>query len=142
MPFFRGKFQPSSGRAGQDRRCTGSVPPVAPIGIVGQGYIVVSQWLWTARGELQMFRVSIRELLLVTLAVAMGVAWFVDRRSWQIERETNRREKEVLQATLHACEAQSLVMERVIHTERTESEALIQELEKLRAEVRLRELAK
>lgn len=89
-----------------------------------------------------MFRVSIRELLLVTLAVAMGVAWFVDRRSWQIERETNRREKEVLQATLHACEAQSLVMERVIHTERTESEALIQELEKLRAEVRLRELAK
>ena len=34
-----------------------------------------------------MFRFSVRELLLLTLVVGIGVAWFLDRRSLAISKE-------------------------------------------------------
>ena len=81
-----------------------------------------------------MFRFTIRDMLLLTLAVAIGVAWMVDRRAWRIERQKMQREMQVLETVSRAREVEALAMERALQMERAESEVLIEHLEKLKAE--------
>lgn len=81
-----------------------------------------------------MLRFTIRDVLLVTLVVAIAVAWFVDRRAWRMEREKLRREMEVLQIVSRANEVEALAMERAVELERARNEALKIRIDELKAE--------
>ena len=87
-----------------------------------------------------MLRFTIRDVLLVTLVVAIAVAWFVDRRAWRIEREKLRKEQEVLQAVSRANEVEAIAMGRALQLERARSESLKIQIESLKADSVVREL--
>lgn len=81
-----------------------------------------------------MLRFTIRDVLLLTLVVAIAVGWFVDRRAWRTEREKLRREMEVLQVVSRANEMEALAMEQAVQRERARNESLKMRIEELKAD--------
>ena len=81
-----------------------------------------------------MFRFTIRDLLFLTLAVAIAVAWLVEHRGWQTERAKMLREMEVLKVVARTHEAESITMERIVQLERAKNQALAVQIEELKAD--------
>jgi hypothetical protein len=61
-----------------------------------------------------MFRFTIRELVLLTLVVAMGVAWWLDHRVWVANYAATTHDSEIWQARAEAMQVRvELLAERL-----------------------------